>query len=151
MIGKLNVDDALIRHLAALLEQTGLSEIEIRRGRQQVRVARHGAANGATPPAVAAPAPAIAAPVTEEPAEIDESHPGAVCSPMVGTVYLAPEPGTDPFITVGANLREGDTMFIIEAMKTMNPVRAPRAGKVARILVENAAPVEYGEVLALLE
>lgn len=149
MIGKLNVDDALIRHLAALLEQTGLSEIEIRRGRQQVRVARHGAANGATPPAVAAPA--IAAPVAEEPAEIDESHPGAVCSPMVGTVYLAPEPGADPFMTVGANLREGDTMFIIEAMKTMNPVRAPRAGKVARILVENAAPVEYGEVLALLE
>lgn len=149
MIGKLNVDDALIRHLAALLEQTGLSEIEIRRGRQQVRVARHGTANGATPPAVAAPA--IAAPVAEEPAEIDESHPGAVCSPMVGTVYLAPEPGADPFMTVGANLREGDTMFIIEAMKTMNPVRAPRAGKIARVLVKNAAPVEYGEVLALLE
>lgn len=149
MIGKLDVDDALIRRLAALLEQTGLSEIEIRRGRQQVRVARHGATNGVAPPAVAAPA--VAAPVTEEPAELDESHPGAVCSPMVGTVYLAAEPGTDPFITVGANLREGDTMFIIEAMKTMNPVRAPRAGKVARILVENAAPVEYGEVLALLE
>lgn len=149
MIGKLDVDDALIRRLAALLEQTGLSEIEIRRGRQQVRVARHVAANGVAPPAVAAPA--VAAPVTEEPAEIDESHPGAVCSPMVGTVYLAPEPGTDPFITVGANLREGDTMFIIEAMKTMNPVRAPRAGKVARVLVKNAAPVEYGEVLALLE
>lgn len=149
MIGKLDVDDALIRRLAALLEQTGLSEIEIRRGRQQVRVARHVAANGVAPPAVAPPA--VAAPVTEEPAEIDESHPGAVCSPMVGTVYLAPEPGADPFITVGANLREGDTMFIIEAMKTMNPVRAPRAGKVARILVENAAPVEYGEVLALLE
>ena len=149
MIGKLDVDDALIRRLAALLEQTGLSEIEIRRGRQQVRVARHVAANGVAPPAVAAPA--IAAPVAEEPAEIDESHPGAVCSPMVGTVYLAPEPGADPFITVGANLREGDTMFVIEAMKTMNPVRAPRAGKVARVLVENAAPVEYGEVLALLE
>lgn len=149
MIGKLDVDDALIRRLAALLEQTGLSEIEIRRGRQQVRVARNslGASNGATPPA----APAVAAPVVEEPTEIDESHPGAVCSPMVGTVYLAAEPGTDPFITVGANLREGDTMFIIEAMKTMNPVRAPRAGKVVRILVENAAPVEYGEVLALLE
>lgn len=145
MIGKLDVDDALIRRLAALLEQTGLSEIEIRRGRQQVRVARNslGASNGATP--------AVAAPVVEEPTEIDESHPGAVCSPMVGTVYLAAEPGTDPFITVGANLREGDTMFIIEAMKTMNPVRAPRAGKVVRILVENAAPVEYGEVLALLE
>ena len=149
MIGKLAVDDALLRRLAALLEQTGLSEIEIRRGRQQVRVARHVAANGVAPAVVAAPA--IAAPVAEEPAEIDESHPGAVCSPMVGTVYLAPEPGADPFITVGANLREGDTMFVIEAMKTMNPVRAPRAGKVARVLVENAAPVEYGEVLALLE
>ncbi len=149
MVGKLDVDDALIRHLAALLEQTGLSEIEIRRGRQHIRVARngHGAGHDATPPA----APAVAAPVTQEPVEIDESYPGAVCSPMVGTVYLAPEPGMDPFITVGANLREGDTMFIIEAMKTMNPVRAPRAGKVARILVDNASPVEYGEVLALLE
>ena len=148
MIGKLDVDDALIRRLAALLEQTGLSEIEIRRGRQQVRVARHVAANGVAPAVVAAPA--IAAPVAEEPAEIDESHPGAVCSPMVGTVYLAPAPNAAPFVSVGAKVAKADILFVIEAMKVMNPIRSPRAGTVLEIMVENGGPVEFGETLLVI-
>ncbi|MDP6350614.1 MAG: acetyl-CoA carboxylase biotin carboxyl carrier protein subunit [Alphaproteobacteria bacterium] len=149
MVGKLDVDDGLIRRLAALLEETGLSEIEVRQGSRQVRVARN---NPAAAPPPAAPTPA--APVAPSPArnlEVDASHPGAVPSPMVGTVYLAGEPGATPFVAAGDSVKAGDTMFIIEAMKTMNPVRAPRDGRVVRILVDNGTPVEYGEVLALLE
>ena len=148
MVGKLDVDDGLIRRLAALLEETGLSEIEVRHGSRQVRVAR-----GNSAPA-AAPAPALPPPAAPEPVrdlEVDADHPGAVPSPMVGTVFVAAEPGGTPFVAAGDTVKAGETMFIIEAMKTMNPVRAPRDGRVVRIMVENGTPVEYGEVLALLE
>lgn len=149
-------DEALIRRLAALLEETGLDEIEIGEGERHVRVARRKA------PAVSAPAPALA--VAAAPAAtavdagaaagagaVDADHPGAVASPMVGTLYVASGPGEAPFVVEGGMIAEGEIMFIIEAMKTMNPVRAPRGGTVARILVGNASPVEYGEVLALIE
>lgn len=157
MTRKLSVDDDLIRRLADLLEETGLSEIEISEGEQHLRVARPGAAPALA--AVAAPPSAGLVPVpgdsaangAEQPAASEASHPGAVTAPMVGTIYVAPEPGAAPFISQGATVQEGDTLFIIEAMKTMNPVRAPRGGTVNRVLVENETPVEYGEVLAVIE
>jgi len=149
MIDKLSVDDDLIRRLATLLEETGLSEIEVSEGKQHVRVARAPVAVAA-PAAMPAPGPVEAATGVQN-GQIDATHPGAVTSPMVGTLFVAPEPGAPPFVTPGSIVRTGDTLFIIEAMKTMNPVRAPRDGKVARILIANETPVEYGEVLAVLE
>ncbi len=156
MTDKLSVDDNLIRRLAELLEETGLSEIEIGEGEQHLRVVRAGA--GPTLAAVAAPSVGLV-PVpgdakvngTEAGGHGDAGHPGAVTAPMVGTIYLSPEPGAAPFITQGGSVQEGDTLFIIEAMKTMNAVRAPRGGRVNRVLVENETPVEYGEVLAVIE
>lgn len=139
-------DPDLIRELAKLLDETGLSEIEIGGNENRVRVARGGTVTQATTPAPAPPAPAA------DPAPaMDASHPGAVTSPMVGTVYVSPEPGSPPFIQAGDAVSEGQTLMIIEAMKTMNPIRATRSGTVGRILVENGAPVEYGEVLLLLQ
>ena len=150
-------DFDLIRELAALLEETGLSEIEIGEGAERVRVARAPQGTAAVM-APAAPAPvsaaeSLSAEVAEvpTPVNVDSSHPGAVISPLVGVAYSSPEPGAEPFITVGELVSEGQTLFIIEAMKTMNPIRAPRGGRVARILAENGAPVEYGEVLLVLE
>lgn len=146
------LDEEAIRRLAALLEETGLDEIEIgAAGGGHVRVARR--APAAFPPAPAAPPPPE--PAAEPPAEAkrppDAAHPGAVVSPMVGTLFVAPRPGDPPFVSEGATVSEGDTMFIVEAMKTMNPVRAPRAGTVARVVAANASPVEYGELLAIIE
>jgi len=151
MAGKsdLKIDSELVRALAALLDETGLSEIEYAVGERRIRVARNG--GGAAVAMVAtAPTPgaAGAAPVTvtaaAEPA-------GAVKSPMVGTAYLGPQPGASPFVAVGDTVREGQTMFIIEAMKVMNQIPAPRAGRVAQILVVDATPVEFGQILAVLE
>ena len=145
-------DFDLIRDLAALLEETGLSEIEIGDGPQRVRVARsiHGATIAAPPPATSE---AFIADMEDVPTAVnlDSSHPGAVISPLVGVAYNAPEPGAEPFITVGEQVKEGQTLFIVEAMKTMNPLRSPRGRRVVRILAENGTPVEYGEVLLLLE
>lgn len=156
MSGGPALDEELIRRLAALLEETGLSEIEIGEDSRRVRVARTLAAPAPPPPA-AAPAAEAAASGAEEAgaadggeAAIDASHPGAVVSPMVGTLYVAPGPGERPFVVEGGTVAEGETMFIIEAMKTMNPVRAPRGGTVARILAANGAPVEYGQPLAIV-
>ena len=147
-------DIELIRALAAVLDEAGLTEIEIGEGEGRIRIARKPAPAAAAMPALpAAPRPA-AAPEEEPPGAAsadDASHPGAVISPLVGVVYVAPEPGGPPFVTVGDDIAEGDTLFIVEAMKTMNPVRAPRAGRVTRILAENGARVEYGEVLLILE
>ena len=150
------VDNNLIRELAALLDETGLSEIEWEAEGQRVRVAKHGAAT----PVVREPAPA-AAPVKEQPpaapppapapAMDDASHPGAVTSPMVGTAYLSPEPDARPFVQAGDTVAEGQTLLIVEAMKMMNPIPAPRGGKVAQVLVSNGAPVEYGEVLVIID
>ncbi len=148
-------DIELIRALAAVLDEAGLTEIEIGEGEGRIRIARKPApAAAAMPAAQAAPHSAPAAGEAEPPAAAgadDASHPGAVISPLVGVVYVAPEPGGPPFVTVGDDIAEGETLFIVEAMKTMNPVRAPRAGRVTRILAENGARVEYGEVLLILE
>ena len=152
---KFEIDKDLIRELAALLEETGLAEIEWEQDAQRIRVSRATLAA----PAAAAPAPSETtrtAPVPlaspePEPAPRTDSHPGAVTSPMVGTVYLSPQPGATRFVNLGDQVREGQTLFIIEAMKTMNPLLAPRAGTVAQILAADGAPVEYGEILLILE
>ena len=143
-------DQELIRELALLLEETGLSEIEIEREGLRVRVARQHAfsATSMTPTLAAAPAAASTAKAaSEDPAK----HPGCVKSPMVGTAYLAPEPGAAPFIEVGTRVAQGQTILIIEAMKTMNHIPAPKAGTVKEILIENGQPVEFGEPLVIVE
>ena len=148
-------DVEVIRALAAVLDEAGLTEIEIGEGANRIRIARQATAAVAAPPVAAArPAPLGPAPEQEAPAAPvadDASHPGAVTSPLVGVVYVASEPGGPPFVKVGDEISEGDTLFIVEAMKTMNPVRAPSGGRVARVLAENGARVEYGEVLLILE
>ncbi len=146
---KLSVDKKLIRDLAELLAETGLSEISWSEGGVEVRVARNATVTVAPPP-LAAPAPPAAAPAAAEAPDLT-THPGAVKSPMVGTAYVAPEPGAQSFVKLGDTVREGQTVLIVEAMKTMNPIPAPRAGKIARILVENQQPVEYGQILMLIE
>ena len=143
-----NVDDDLVRKLAALLDDTGLTEIEYTKGEESIRVSRASGGSASAPAAVSATAVAGAA--TASPGA-SGSHPGAVTAPMVGTVYLAPEPGAEPFVSLGDMVIEGQTLLLIEAMKTYNPVRATRAGKVVRILVMDTAPVEYGEDLMILE
>jgi acetyl-CoA carboxylase biotin carboxyl carrier protein len=132
--------------MAELLDETGLTELEYAAETWRIRVARQ-------PAPIAAPAPTAPAAAEARPAEPapDASHPGAVLSPMVGTVYLAPEPGAAQFVKPGDAVREGQTLLILEAMKVMNPVTAPRAGRVVRVLVENGAPVEYGAALMILE
>lgn len=146
MTAKLAIDPELIRALAKLLEETGLGEIEYSEGERRVRVARPSAPATTTTVVAAAPAsaPIAAAAAGEIPAN-------AVISPMVGTVYLAGEPGAPNFVKVGDRVREGQTLLIIEAMKVMNPIRAARAGSVTKILVANGAPVEYGEPLLVIE
>jgi acetyl-CoA carboxylase biotin carboxyl carrier protein len=143
---KRGVDADAVRELAALLKETGLTEIEIEHNDARIRVSRAGVAAGAAvshAPA-AAPAPAAAAAAPSGPPA------GAVPSPMVGTVFEAPEPGKPPFVKVGQSVKEGDTLFIIEAMKTMNAIPAPRAGVVKEISVENGQPVEFGQTLLVL-
>jgi acetyl-CoA carboxylase biotin carboxyl carrier protein len=151
--GKGGGEQALIRELASLLDETGLSEIEIEREGVRVRVARQ-ARFEAVPMAMAAAATerAAAAPAAAKASAQDPSkHPGVVPSPMVGTAYLAPEPGAAPFVNVGARVTQGQTLLIIEAMKTMNHIPAPKAGVVSAILVGNGQPVEFGEPLAIVE
>ncbi len=145
-MSKEGVDQDLIRQLAALLKETDLSEIEIETGSLKLRVARQ---VGQVSASVAAPAPAAAAPAA--PAVSDASHPGALTSPMVGTTYLAAEPGAAPFVTVGSKVSVGQTVLIIEAMKTMNHIPATKAGTVVEILVEDGQPVEFGEPLIIVE
>jgi acetyl-CoA carboxylase biotin carboxyl carrier protein len=150
---KISKDDStLIRELALLLDETSLTEIEIERAGLRVRVARN-VSIAASLPANFAPAlaGASAAP-TGAPAAADLStHPGVVPSPMVGTAYWAPEPGAKPFIEVGAKVSVGQTLLIIEAMKTMNQIPSPHAGTVTQILVEDGQPVEFGEPLVIIE
>jgi acetyl-CoA carboxylase biotin carboxyl carrier protein len=145
------VDHALIHELTKLLDETGLTEIEIEQDGQRVRVARGMVATAAAAPrAAAAPPPQ---PVAESiKAPIDPAkHPGVVISPMVGTAYGSPEPGAKPFIEIGSHVKAGDTLLIIEAMKTMNQIPAPRAGTVLQILFEDGQPVEFGEPLVIIE
>ncbi len=139
------VDASAIRELAELLKETGLTEIEIEHNGARLRVSKQ---TGGTMMA-AAPA-AAAAPATAAPTKPAGPNPGAVPSPMVGTVYSAPEPGAKPFISVGQAVKEGDTLFIVEAMKTMNPITAPRGGTVGEICVNDAQPVEFGQTLCII-
>jgi acetyl-CoA carboxylase biotin carboxyl carrier protein len=146
-MAKLDVDEALIRKLADLLKETGLNEIEYESGPQRIRVNR-GQAFG-PPPTLGAPA----APTTPAapPAAAAEGPPaGAVTSPMVGTAYLATEPGATPFVKVGDQVKAGQTLLIIEAMKVMNPIAAPNGGTVSDIMVSDGRPVEFGEVLMVV-
>jgi acetyl-CoA carboxylase biotin carboxyl carrier protein len=145
------VDKAMIRELSALLEETGLSEIEIEHSGLRVRVARGGQMMAA-PMAAAHAVPAIA-PIGITSAAVPDpgKHPGAVASPMVGTAYLSAEPGARPFVEVGSQVRAGQTLLIIEAMKTMNQIPAPRGGTVIQIMIEDGKPVEFGEPLMIIE
>jgi len=138
--GNLTVDADLVRTLAALLRETGLREIEYALGDQRIRVVGDA-------PAAAAPVPTAAL----EPAPAKPEPAGAVKAPMVGTAYLAPQPGATPFVAVGDNVREGQVLLLVEAMKVMNQIHAPRAGRVGRVLVTDGAPVEYGQVLLVLD
>jgi len=146
-------DSELVRSLAELLDETNLTEIEYDTGSVRIRVARQGVPMTVHHAAsVAMPMAAAAAPVAAAAAVEDASkHPGAVTSPMVGVAYLSPEPGAAKFIEVGASVSEGQTLMLIEAMKTFNPIRAPRGGKVTRILISDSQPVEFGEALVIIE
>ena len=146
---KMRVEIELVKQLASLLDETNLTEIEVHDGDRAIRVARGAAAPvavaaapAAAPVPAAAPAPAAAAPT---------DHPGAVKSPMVGTAYLAPEPGASDYVSVGKAVKEGETLLIVEAMKVMNPITAPRAGTVKAILIANEQPVEYDQPLVIIE
>ncbi len=154
-MAKFEMDTEFIRKLAKLLEETNLGEIEMAEGDRKIRVAR--------PAVAAAPAPMQAAPVAVVPAAVvsaaaaaaaggdPSKHPGIVKSPMVGTAYLSPEPGKPVFVHVGDKVTAGQTLLIIEAMKTFNPIKAPKAGTVTQILIDNAHPVEFGEPLMVVE
>lgn len=150
-----NLDSTMVKQLAAILNETSLTEIEYESGGIRVYVARNAPGSFVPAPMTVSAAPAqaaLAAPAAAPTAPVDAaSHPGTVKSPMVGVCYLLPEPGAAPFAKVGDNVSEGQTLCLIEAMKTFNPVRAPRAGKVVKIIVENGAPVEYGEPLMIIE
>ena len=140
-------DEDLVRKLATLLEETGLSEIEYGLGDLCIRVAKHAA------PQVHAVASAPAAEIAPAAATDTRpsNHPGAVNAPMVGVAYTSPEPGSPPFVQVGDEVKEGQTIFLIEAMKVFNPISAPKSGKVTRVFIDNETPVEYGETLAIIE
>ncbi|GAM99608.1 biotin carboxyl carrier protein of acetyl-CoA carboxylase [alpha proteobacterium U9-1i] len=154
------VDPALVRELAAILSDTGLSEIEVEHGELRLRLARTitaapvmhhvtAAPVAHAPPSAAAPPPAAAPPA--DAGKAAAAHPGMVPSPMVGTAYLSPEPGAPVFVKIGDTVTEGQTVLVVEAMKTFNPIPAPRAGKVTAILVTDAQPVEFGEPLLIIE
>jgi acetyl-CoA carboxylase biotin carboxyl carrier protein len=143
------IDHDLIRELAKLLDETGLTEIEYAQNGVSVRVSRHATAAAAAP---AAPPPPPEVTVVAPSAAIEPSkHPGLVASPMVGTAYVGPAPGARPFVEVGSAVTAGDTVMIIEAMKTMNQIPAPRSGTVTQILIEDGQPVEFGEPLMIIE
>ena len=140
------IDTGAIRELSKLLTETGLSEIEIEHNGARIRVSRATTAAAV----VAAPAPAATPAAAAAPAAPAGPQAGAVPSPMVGTVYLSPEPGKPAFVKVGQTVKEGDTLFIVEAMKTMNPITAPKGGTVKEICVADASPVEFGQTLLIL-
>jgi acetyl-CoA carboxylase biotin carboxyl carrier protein len=152
----MQIDVALVRELAELLDETHLTEIEVEDGNRKIKVARTVPAAAVAAAPVYAPAPAAAAPLAAAaaPAPVAAptgAHPGAVKSPMVGTCYLAASPEAAAFVSVGSTVAEGDTLVIIEAMKVMNPITATRGGKVTQILVENGQPVEFDQPLVVIE
>ncbi|MEY4056228.1 MAG: acetyl-CoA carboxylase biotin carboxyl carrier protein [Pseudomonadota bacterium] len=151
----MNIDTALVRELAEMLADTGLTEIEVEDGDRKIKVSRGGGVAPvfhSAPAPVAAPAAAPAAAVAPAPAApaAPANDPNAVKSPMVGTAYMAPEPGAANFVSVGQAVKEGDTLLIIEAMKVMNPITAPRGGTITAILVDNAQPVEFDQPLVVI-
>jgi acetyl-CoA carboxylase biotin carboxyl carrier protein len=148
-MAKAEIDAELVRRLAELLDETGLTELEYQGQDWRIRVARQPGAAPHAQAAAASPAAAAAEPASEP--ALDASHPGAVVSPMVGTVYLQPEPGAPHFVKPGDQVKLGQILLVLEAMKVMNPVTAPRPGRILRVLVENGAPVEYGAALMILE
>lgn len=153
--GHMQVDAKLVRELAELLDAGNLTEIEVKDGERSIRVARTVTAAPVTYAAApSAPAPA-AAPAAAAPAPSGETdwkaHPGLVKSPIVGTAYLTPEPGAAPFVTEGGEVKAGQTLLIVEAMKVMNPIQAPRSGKVIKVLIRSEQPVEYDEPLVVIE
>ena len=153
-MAKFELDTEFVRKLAQILHETNLGEIELGDGDKRIRVARPTVTVAAAPVAAAASAPAAApAAAGAAPAGGNDlgKHPGAVKSPMVGTAYLAPEPGKPNFVAVGDKVTAGQTLLIIEAMKTFNPIKAPKAGTIMQILVDNARPVEFGEPLMIVE
>ncbi|MDP1963662.1 MAG: acetyl-CoA carboxylase biotin carboxyl carrier protein [Reyranella sp.] len=152
-MAKFEMDTEFVRKLAEILEENDLGEIELADGDRRIRIARPAVTYAAAPMAVPAGAtPVAAAPSTAPPAANDlAKHAGAVKSPMVGTAYLAPEPGKPNFVSIGDKVTAGQTVLIIEAMKTFNPIKAPKAGTVMQILIENAQPVEFGEALMIVE
>ncbi|MCF3945342.1 acetyl-CoA carboxylase biotin carboxyl carrier protein [Acidiphilium sp. AL] len=148
----LSFDPEKLRELAALLNESGLAEIELEEGDRRLRLARAMPQQMAMPAMAAHPAPIPAAPTAAATAMADfAAHPGAVKSPMVGVAYLAPEPNAPPFISVGQSIEAGQTLLLIEAMKTFNQIKAPRAGTVRQILISAGQPVEYDEPLVILE
>ena len=153
----MNIDSKLVRELAELLNETGLTEIEVEDDDRKIRVARGGGvpSYAAAPVAVPAPAPAAAAPAAAAPTPAAgeapaEDHGDAIKAPMVGTAYLAPEPEADNFVKVGDSVKEGDTLLIVEAMKVMNPIPADKSGTVKAILVDNGQPVEFDQPLVVI-
>jgi acetyl-CoA carboxylase biotin carboxyl carrier protein len=149
--GTMQVDVKLVRQLADMLNDTGLTEITVEDGDRKVKVTRGGTAQVAAASAAFAAVPAPVAAAAAAPAAPPAEHPGTVKSPMVGTVYLASSPDTPNFVSVGDTVKEGDTIVIIEAMKVMNPITAARGGKVTQILVANAQPVEFDQALVVIE
>ncbi len=152
----MKIDESAIRKLAKLLDETGLTEIEVEDGDQSVRVSRGGNVvsfgTGMAPAVSMDSDPATPHPAnTQAPSAHAASHPGAITSPMVGTAYTAPEPGAASFVSKGSSVKAGDTLLIIEAMKVMNPIKAPKGGTVTQVLVENGQPVEFGDVLVVIE
>jgi acetyl-CoA carboxylase biotin carboxyl carrier protein len=147
--GKMNVDTALVRKLADMLSETGLTEIEVEDGDRKIRVSRGAAVAPAAPAVTAAPAAATSPAAEAAPAPGPDMS-GAIKSPMVGTVYLSSEPGTAPFVKVGDQVSAGDTLLIVEAMKVMNPITAAKSGTVSAILVESGQPVEYDQPLVVV-
>ena len=148
---KSSIDQSLIRDLASLLNETDLTEIEVEQGDLRIRVSRNSNVQPVQVAAPAAPAPVAIASAPETKSEATAKPAGNVPSPMVGTAYLAPSPDADNFVKIGDSVKEGQTVLIVEAMKTMNQIAAPKSGIVKAILVENGQPVEYGEQLLLIE
>ena len=152
-----SADIKLVKDLAKILNDTELTEIELEKGSLKIRVAQNGGQivqSAVAPAPIAAPAPATSQPVAAPAAKTEKAdagaHPGAVKSPMVGTVYTRPSPDADTFVSVGDKVKEGDTIVLVEAMKTFNPIIAPRSGKIEEVLVEDSQPVEFGEALFII-
>ena len=153
-MSRLPVDTEAIRTLAKILQDTGLTEIEIAEKDSRIRVVRAPAQVAAVVPAAGPVAPSSTAATSPPPVLDGEDfarHPGAVKSPMVGIAYLSPDPGSPPFVTAGQNVAAGQTLLLIEAMKTFNQIKAPRSGTISHVLVQSSVPVEYGEVLMVIE